>query len=206
MKNVLFKLLSKVSPETIDAYIRQRWVKPLDFEQLDFVFVDDNGLKYYEFPTGLANPIKRIEKQIQFTSMLTARISPQAFDTAMQAAFESADKGKFTEAFTILRNYQNMRENIVPIDLFINAIAADLVREDEAISEVNEKIHDEKCAYLMKLVESNSGFFFRLKGVNALLERFKISNSDFQILSKGFREELESLRKDVQLIRSMKLD
>lgn len=204
--SLLFKLLSKVSPETIDAYIRQRWVKPVGFEELDFVFVDDKGLKYYEFPTGLANPIKRIEKQIQFTSMLTARISPEAFDTVMNAALESANKGKFLEAFTIIRNYQNLRDNIIPVDVFINAIAADLVREDESITEVNETIHAEKCEYLMKLVESNSVFFFRLTAAKDLLQRFKISNEDFQTLSKGFLAELQKLKKDVELIRSMNLD
>lgn len=203
---LLFKLLEKVSPETIDAYVKKRWVKPVGFEELDLAFVDDSGLKWYEFPLGLSNPIKRIEKQIQFTSLLTARISPEAFDLVMSSALESANKGKFLEAFTMIRNYQNMRENIVPIDVFINAIASDLIREDESITEVNETIHNEKCAYLMKCVEENRGFFFRLKDVNDLLDRFKISTEDFKTLSNGFRAELEKLKKDVELIRSMNLD
>lgn len=203
---LLFKLLSKVSPETIDAYIRQRWVKPVDFKDLDFVFVDDKGLAWYEVPKGLGNPIKRIEQQSQFISLLSARLSPEAMETAYKGITKAFNEGNHLEGLVIFKRFMDMREMIIPMDVLINALAADFIREDESITEVNEKIHQEKCDYLMKVSERGDSFFFRLTAVKDLSERFKISTDSWTVISKGFRESLKELKKEVELIRSMKLD
>ena len=203
---LLFKLLSKVSPETIDAYIRQRWVKPIGFEDLDFVFADDKGLAWYEFPKGLGNPIKRIEQQSQFISLLSARLSPEAMEIAYKGITDAFNEGNHLEGLVIFKRFMDMREMIIPLDVLINALAADFIREDESITEVNERIHKEKCDYLMKVVENGDSFFFQLTAVKDLSERFKISTESWKVISEGFLQHLNDLKKEVELIRSMDLE
>lgn len=204
--SLLFKLLAKVSPDTIDAYIRQRWVKPVDFKELNFVFADDEGRAWYEYPDGMANPIKRIEQQTQFVSLLSSRISPEALEITYKAITESFNKGDYITGLTTFKRFMEMRDAIIPMDVLINSIAADLIREDESLTDINPVIHQEKCDYLMKVAERGDGFFFRLKGVKGLSERFKISDNGWKVISKGFRESLLELKKEYDLIRSMKLD
>lgn len=206
MKEVLFRLISKVSPETIDAYIRQRWVKPVEFKDLDLAFVDDKGLAWYEFPDGLGNPIKRIEQQSQFVSFLSARISPEAMEIAYEGVKTAFNEKNYLEGLVIFKRFMDMRDNIIPLDVLINAIAADFIREDENITEPNEKIHQEKCDYLMGVAERGEQFFFRLQGVKDLSERFKISTNGWEVISQGFREKLKELKSEVELVRSMNLD
>ena len=203
---LLFKLLSKVSPETIDAYIRQRWVKPVGFEDLDFVFADDKGLAWYEFPKGLGNPIKRIEQQSQFISLLSARLSPEAMEIAYKGITDAFNEGNHLEGLVIFKRFMDMREMIIPLDVLINALAADFIREDESITEVNDRIHKEKCDYLMKVVENGDSFFFQLTAVKDLSERFKISTESWKVISEGFLQHLNDLKKEVELIRSMDLE
>jgi hypothetical protein len=203
---LLFKLLSKVSPDTIDSYIRQRWVKPIGFEDLNLAFVDDQGKAWYEFGTGLANPIKRIEQQSQFISFLSSRVSPEAMEIAYEGVTKAFNEGKYLEGLVIFKRFMDMREMIVPLDVLINAIAADFIREDESITEVNEKIHQEKADYLKKIIDRGDEFFFQLTVVKDLSERFKIGRDSWEVISKGFKGSLDDLKKEIELVRSMNLE
>jgi hypothetical protein len=203
---LLFKLISKVSPDTIDSYIRQRWVKPIGFEDLNLAFVDDQGKAWYEFGTGLANPIKRIEQQSQFISFLSSRVSPEAMEIAYEGVTKAFNEGKYLEGLVIFKRFMDMREMIVPLDVLINAIAADFIREDESITEVNEKIHQEKADYLKKIIDRGDEFFFQLTVVKDLSERFKIGRDSWEVISKGFKGSLEDLKKEIELVRSMSLE
>lgn len=203
---LLFKLLEKVSPDTIDAYIRKRWQKPLGFDDLNFVFVDDKGLAWYEFPEGLGNPIERIEQQSQFVSLLSARLSPEAMDIVYKDITKAFNEGDYLTGLTIFKRFMDMRENIIPMDVLVNVIAADFIRQDENISKPNKVIHQEKCDYLMSVIERGDSFFFRLTAVKDLSERFKISKNSWAVISKGFRESLKELKQEGELIRSMNLD
>jgi hypothetical protein len=203
---LLFKLLSKVSPDTIDSYIRERWVKPIGFEDLNLAFVDDQGKAWYEFGTGLANPIKRIEQQSQFISFLSSRVSPEAMEIAYEGVTKAFNEGKYLEGLVIFKRFMDMREMIVPLDVLINAIAADFIREDESITEVNEKIHQEKADYLKKIIDRGDEFFFQLTVEKDLSERFKIGRDSWEVISKGFKGSLEDLKKEIDLVRSMNLE
>lgn len=206
MKKLLFKLLAKVDNSIVDEYIRQRWVKPVGFEDLTLAFVDDNGLAWYEFAEGMGNPIKRIEQQSQFVSFLSARLSPEAVEIAYEAIKTAFNEGNYLEGLVVFKRFMDMRDNIIPMDVMINALAADFIREDESITEPNPVIHQQKCDYLMKVAENGDSFFFRLQGVKDLSERFKISTDSWKVISKGFRESLKELKRETELIRSMNLD
>lgn len=203
---LLFRLLSKVSPDTIDAYIRQRWTKPVGFEDLNLAFIDDSGKAWYEFGNGMANPIKRIEQQSQFVSFLSARVSPEAMEIAYEGVTKAFNEGKYLEGLVIFKRFMDMRDMIIPLDVLINALAADFIREDESITDINDKIHQEKCDYLKKVVDNGDSFFFQLTAVKDLSERFKISRDSWVVISKGYRESLNELKEEIDLVRSMNLE
>lgn len=203
---LLFKLLSKVSPDTIDAYIRQRWTKPVGFEDLNLAFIDESGKAWYEFGNGMANPIKRIEQQSQFVSFLSARVSPEAMEIAYEGVTKAFNEGKYLEGLVIFKRFMDMRDMIIPLDVLINALAADFIREDESITDINDKIHQEKCDYLKKVVDNGDSFFFQLTVVKDLSERFKISKDSWAVISKGYKESLNELKEEIELVRSMNLE
>ena len=206
MKNLIFKFLSKVSPKTVDEYITQRWVKPLDLKDLDFAFVDTNGKAWYEFPDGLGNQMERIAANLQAYEYLSARFSPEMFDDMVDTHNELFAKGKFVEASAVLVNYRNKRDEVIPLDVLIYMIATDLVREDETLNGRNMTIHQEKCDYLKTAIERGDSFFFRLTVVKDLSKRFKISQDGWKTILVGFQDAVKQAKKERDILLSMNLD
>ncbi len=203
MKNLIFKLLAKVNPKTVDEYIKQRWIKPLTFKDLNFAFVDDNNVAWYEYPSGMGNPMKRITYNMQAYEFLTARMSPEMLDEAEKGMNEALQHGNIVAAGAIFQNLKNIRENVIPVDVLINLIAVDLVRADEDPTDHNEQIHAEKCDYLKEVIERKDGFFFRLTAVIDLSERFKISKTNWRVFLREFQRSVEKARKDNSTLISL---
>jgi len=203
LKNLLFKFLSKVSPKTVDEYIVKRWIKPLDFKELNFAFVDTTGKAWYEFPDGLGNPMKRMAANLQAYEYLTARMSPEMFDAAVTDINAALAHGKVIEAGAILTRLKTLKEEVIPVDVLINLIATDLVREDENPKDHNTGIHQEKCNYLKEVIERGDGFFFRLTVVKDLSKRFKISSEGWMTILKGFQEAVKVAKEERDILLSM---
>lgn len=203
MKRILFKLLSKIDPKTVDEYISQRWVKPVDFDDLNLAFVDTNGKAWYEFPDGLGNPMKRIAANLQAYEYLTARLSPEMFDAAVTDINTALAHGKIVEAGAILTRLKTLKDEVIPLDVIINMIATDLVREDEPIDGDNSRIHQEKCDYLKDAIERGDVFFFRLSVVKDLSERFKISKAGWKTILHGFQEAVKDAKRERDILLSM---
>jgi hypothetical protein len=202
----LFKLLSKVAPSVIDEYITRRWVKPLDFGELTLAFIDTTGKAWYEFPDGLGNPMKRMAANLQAYEYLTARMSPEMFDAAVIDINAALAHGKVVEAGAILTRLKTLKDEVIPVDVLINLIATDLVREDEKPQEHNQAIHQEKCDYLKTAIDNGDSFFFHLTVVKDLSKRFKISNEGWTLILKGFQEAVKEAKKERDILLSMNLE
>ena len=203
MKRLLFKLLAKVDSKTVDEYISRRWSKPLDFKELSLAFIDTNGKAWYEYPDGLGNPIKRMAANLQAYEYLTARMSPEMFDAAVEDVNKALAHGKVVEAGAILTRLKTLKDEVIPVDVLINLIATDLVREDEDPKDHNQTVHQEKCDYLKAAIERGDSFFFQLTVVNGLSERFKISNDGWMTISKGFTEAVKKAKQERDMLLSM---
>ena len=206
MKDLLFKFLSKVSPKTVDEYIIQRWVKPLDLKDLNFAFVDSDGKAWYEYPEGLGINMKRLTRNLQAYDYLTARLSPEMFDAAVEDINKALAHGKVVEAGAILTRLKTLKDEIIPLDVLISLIATDLVREDETMDGDNMTIHQEKCDYLKTSIERGDSFFFRLTVVKDLSERFKISKEGWMTILKGFQDAVKEAKRERDILLSMNSD
>lgn len=202
MKKLLFKFLSKVSKSTIDEYITQRWVKPLDLKELNLSFVDSTGKAWYEYPEGMGNPMKRMAANLQAYEYLTARMSPEMFDAAVEDINAALAHGKVVEAGAILTRLKTLKEEVIPVDVLINLIATDLVREDENPKEHNQTIHGQKCDYLKDAIDKGEDFFFRLNVVKDLSKRFKISSESWTVILKGFQEAVKEAKRERDILLS----
>ena len=188
------------------AFISKRWVKPVDKKDLRFMFADHTGKAWYEFPEGMGNPMKRIAANMQAYEYLTARISPELFDQTVEDVNTALAKGKLIEAGAILTRLKTIKDEVIPLDVLINLIATDLVREDEDPHTVNDDIHKEKCDHIKHLIETGNVFFFRLTVVKDLSERFKISNDSWKMLLTGWQEALKEARNERNILLSMNSD
>lgn len=188
------------------AYIAKRWVKPVDKKELRLMFVDHTGKAWYEFPEGMGNPMKRIAANMQAYEYLTARISPELFDQTVEDVNTALAKGKLIEAGAILTRLKTIKDEVIPLDVLINLIATDLVREDEDPHTVNDDIHKEKCDYIKTLIDTGNVFFFRLTVVKDLSERFKISNDSWKMLLHGWQEALKEAKNERNILLSMNSD
>ncbi len=206
MKKLLFKLLSKVSQSTVDEYITQRWIKPLDLKELNLSFIDTTGKAWYEYPEGMAISMKRMAANLQAYEYLTNRMSPEVFDNLVEDCKEMAAHGKSMEVIVAMVDYQKLRGEVVPFDVLINIIATDFVREDENPKDHNQTIHQEKCNYLKEVIERGDSFFFQLPVVKDLSTRFKISNEGWQIALKGFQEAVKEIKGRRDILHSMNSD
>jgi hypothetical protein len=203
VKDLIFKFLSKVSTKTVDEYIIRRWVKPLDLKDLNFAFVDSDGRAWYEWPEGLGINMKRLSRNLQAYEYLTARLSPEMFDAAVEDINKALAHGKVVEAGAILTRLKTLKDEVIPLDVLISLIATDLVREDETIDGDNAKIHQEKCDYLKTAIERGDSFFFRLTVVKDLSERFKISKDGWMTILKGFQEAVSEAKNERDILLSM---
>lgn len=206
MKKILFKFIASLDKSIIQDYIVKEYQKPQELKELELAFVDSSGLTWYQFPEGLGNPMKRIAANMQAYEYLTARLSPEMFDAAMSDVNVALANGQIVEAGAILKRVTSLRDEVVPLDVLINLIANDLYREDESLTTDNANIHQEKCDYLKGAIERGDSFFFRLRVVNDLSERFKISKSNWKVILNGFQEAVKEAKKERELLLSMNLD
>lgn len=206
MKNILFKILSKVSPDTIDNYIAQRWVKVLENKDLTLAFVDTNGKAWFEYPDEMGHSVKRMAANMQVAQYLNANLSKELLTDCVSDIKTFLAKADLIGAGARLTDLMTLAESVVPVDVLVNMIANDLIREDEDPKDTNDKIHKEKCDYIKAAIENGDSFFFRLTVVKDLSNKFKISKDSWKDLLLGFQEVIATQKQRTELLHSMNLE
>lgn len=201
--NILFKILSKVSPDTVDKYIAQRWVKVLENKDLDLAFVDTTGKAWFEYPDHMGQSVKRMAANMQVAQYLNANMSKELLTTCVQDIKGFLAHADMIGAGARLTDLMTLSESVVPFDVLVNMIANDLVREDEDPKDTNDKIHNEKCNYIKAAIENGDSFFFQLTVVKDLSSKFKISKDSWKDLLLGFQEVIKTQKQRTELLHSM---
>lgn len=203
MNNLLFKFLSKVSPETIDKYIAQRWHKVLENKDLTLAFVDTNGKAWFEYPDHMGHSVKRMAANMQVAQYLNANMSKELLTDCVNDIKEFLAESDMVGAGARLTDLMTLSESIVPFDVLVNMIANDLIREDEDPKETNDRIHQEKCNYIKAAIENGDSFFFQLTVVKDLSNKFKISKDSWKDLLLGFQEVIATQKRRSDILHSM---
>lgn len=183
-------------------------------EDLDPSIIDDQGRMYYEFPGDAMNlPVARLMKQKEYMEWLSAGINQNNLHMLLTATQEhlvealkvTQDKKKFAKAMAkvnaLISQIDQRREQIIPLDLFINMLAVMLVREDEDPAKFQETIHQEKCDYFMQHID-DYGFFFRTAAFVKLSKQLSLSKAAWRHHLKSWLASEEELRSVLNIISS----
>ena len=142
--NLLIKLLGEKRLSRIYREYASKQIKT----GMKAEFQDNNGLWYYSFKDEQDLPITRSSKSQTYSQYLSAGLNGEMFDEAYKQINELFAKGDHIGAGVIINDLKELKQNIVNIDVIVNIIAVNYVREDENPVEINEVIHQEKCDFL----------------------------------------------------------
>lgn len=200
----------KINPSGYGAYlILKPWFlkffyweqsRPVTHRDLKPVIVDSKGRNYYEYPEGMALPMERSARITEYMQWISSGLDNvnlkklcEAIEFHQTQAMKLVEKPKafakeMAQATAILREVGERNERVVPLDLIINTLCAQLVREDEDPAGWNQSIHEEKCNFF-KENQSSYQFFFRFTAFRKLSQTLNVSNGNWiQYLVRATQE------------------
>jgi hypothetical protein len=147
-------------------------------DNLVLAFQDLDGNGYYKFPKGIEMPLSRLAKVQEYLMWMSRGVSKEEYHRALDIAEQAMNNGikdvkgmaKIGFVLAELKERSNM---VIHDELFYNVIAAQLVRQDESVTEFNNEIHMQKVAAFKELDRLNDTFFLNIQ---EYLEAFNLSN------------------------------
>src|SRR3990167_10622444 len=73
-------MIKKLLWKYFRSYVLNDQFKPLGFEKLEFLFINEKGVKYYRFPDSMMLPLERDSKLTEFIYLYSRGLSPESFD------------------------------------------------------------------------------------------------------------------------------
>jgi hypothetical protein len=151
---------------------------------------DPKGRTYFEFPESMALPMERFLKQKEFMEwmmsgltdtqlrMLSEQAHKSMVDGLSLPAKSAAQAKEFAKAMSIISQISERQDKVIPMDLVINCLCAQLIREDENPHVWNQDIHQEKCDFF-KAHHMDYQFFFRFTAFRKLSKTLNVSKENW---------------------------
>ena len=198
--NKSLEILSRYKPFGFGIYrLLRRWFlkfyhyelsQRLTHKNLTPVMIDENGVKYYEFPESMALPVVRFLKNKEYIAWmgggLDGDIVEQICSTAQECLIDALKQPPGSKPQTkalskvnaLLQQMSDRKSRVVPIDLVVNILCSQLIREDEDPVEWNEIIHAEKCDYFKAHI-NDYGFFLNFTAFRRLSKDMTVSEESW---------------------------
>lgn len=146
---------------------------PFDIGSMEFTLYDLLGKKYYSFPESTAIPMERLAKIEEFKVWMSCGLHAGSIELICEQMekilSDGIKNGKGTAQIGLLiSELRTRKEMSIPIELFYNYLAVQLVREDEKPEVFNNQIHLEKIVALQDMTKETGSFFFGLKELKML--------------------------------------
>lgn len=162
--------------------------KPKGFSDLQQIFIDSNGKRYYKYLDDLNLPIKRLQELQRVIMEMDSKLTNKelkTFLTAMSVEMDNAvngAKGKITNIARIgflIEEMKSRDEILFHADLQFELAGVVLIREDENPAEFDLDLHREKVEQFKK--DSTGGLkdFFYNAGLSQYLPYLTLSNEDY---------------------------
>lgn len=195
------------TPEAwVESYAIKKWNRPPTFDNLSFVFTDEFGRTWWEYPQSMGLPMARMEASLQNVSMLQVLVTDEQLTELRENANLALAKGDLITAGAVLSRFFDMRSSIRCLDIMVNSVALTLVRSDESPTAFDAVIHQDKINYLKDSIERGDGFFLKLNEVKKLSERFKISADHWSTWLQEYQELRQEAKRESEAIRLMLSD
>jgi len=162
-------------------------------EGLSYAFTDLSGKNYYTWPDRGELPVVRFERLMDLMQFWEAKIAPETLVeladgiiTAAETAVTGADaktKSKALANVIVFANELKLRkEQGIPSIIFHEISALFSIREDENAAIIDQDIHEEKLAALLRETSHGRDFFFRLPHLQIQLSLWAQSRSELRKL------------------------
>lgn len=204
---LLVKLLHRISPEKVIDYLFKSQSKPKGFEDMNFVFFDSKGVRYYEFRAEAKMSIHRkgaIDEAIYAISRglsgpeldkLVTEIESTC-EVLMESPNPKVTAKQLTKIYGLSQEIKLRQSYYMPMDSYWDLVALLYIREDEDPRAYIFKTHEEKVKQLKK--DANTGlydhfFLQKLKGYIPFLNNF----------TESLQEMISENKKTLEKVRSM---
>ncbi len=170
--------------------------KPVDFNNLETIFLDSNGKKYFRYKDDFDIPILRKGKLEQLIKELGYGISKDELTMFLDAMEKALDKGQADVAKIgfIITEMRDRKDILIHPDILFEMVTTLYIREDENPAVIDEEIHAEKYEQLKKDSQGGLYDFFYTAGLTTYIPYLTKLKDDWNLYLEKARAELETQR------------
>lgn len=187
---------------------------PIDPANLEEVFVDSNGLKYYKFKREIDAPYVRFAQLQEYLYQAERKLNKRELKLYLDACKHQIqtvlqntshiDKmvGELARLSVIIEDMEILEEQVLHPELMMDIVACLYIREDEDPAIVDDKIHQEKIAQFSKDSQGGLYDFFYKAGLGKYFTGFELLSKDFENLYQFSSAKMETIREKLSRFRS----
>ena len=181
----MIKLLFKLFKKQFLKFAFSHQSKPVNFDRLEYIFIDSNGFRYYKFTKDDDIPILRKGRLEQYLKELQLGLSSDNLESIlsyMEKALDGGNKPSIAKIGHAIEEIRNRRQILLHPEIMFNMVASLYIREDENPARVDEEIHEDKVNQFKKDSAGGLYDFFYSAGLNAYipyLEKLKDGWTEF---------------------------
>jgi hypothetical protein len=192
---ILVKLIYKLFKTQLNLLIASEQCRPKGFVNMEQIFIDSNGKRYYRFNNINETPLERIGMLSTFLMWLNMGLGTFTIQGKKQVLeldlilneIESALNEGLKKTDTVARigamiaEIRDRKNMVIHHELLYNLLAVQWVREDEMPDIYNAAIQLEKInQFKIEVKKSNSYFFFAKSKLSELLPYLKMTEQEWK--------------------------
>lgn len=162
--------------------------KKIKSRDLEYRYIDLNGMSYFGFGKDMALPLDRLGKVYHYMELLLKGLSveeDEAIDTAISKQLElgltNPKEKSAAKIGALLIEREKRRKLVIHCELLYNLLAVQWIREDEDPSVFSNDIQMQKVDQFMKEVESRGAYpFFQVPELIQLNSFLKMSETEWE--------------------------
>lgn len=192
-------------------FTRKDRPKPVDLKNLEPVYTDSAGKRYYKYPKSMAMPIERYGAMFRFLEFLQKGLSPEEDNTIDDAILQVysdsgiADPTAGAKVVSLVMERKKRKELCFHTEVFYNILAIQWIREDENPDVVDNEIQMQKVDQMRQDAKSGkNGFFFQVPELKEQLKSLGISEQDVMKLIDKSEVEILALKEKIKFILQYK--
>ena len=202
----IIKAISKWWPKQFAEVHNSIKYKPVTHRDLEYRFADRDGLKYYGFEQNTELPMQRFNKMLEFYQWLANGITPSYLDEVLDIMEKALTKGLEQDKGAariggLIHELRTRKDMVIPLELKINILAVQYIREDEDPEKFSEAIHRDKVEVLMDQEELHS-FFLDSHELKALQSLLGITNTDWMQYANQSKQAQRYREEVIKIYRS----
>lgn len=201
------KVYNHFKEDFIQRFIKEQNKAKEIYNELDYMFTDLNGKKWYKYMKDQALPIERIGELEKYVTLMSAKLTGEELTMLCDKGIDLVEKGltngnNSIKVGALLMEIKDRKEMIIPYQLLLNRIAIMYVREDENPKVFDQKLHLEKVDQLMDEAKAQNGFFFQMPELKEETGLLNMSDKEWMHYTKMSTQQSEELLEAARIISS----